>query len=326
MPPSIFFFPRADGHFEMSDGEHENGNNGDVSGDLERKIQAAGRIYQSIKAMRQQNEQQQKKRLLRRRMRSLEDQNSWRKSHITTRQPSLQSVFVVGKGTTAETQSTDGTAMDETGQTTTPHKSRSSDTSSVHSQELERQMSTERHDSGIDRSSLSEGNPSKYDQQDEEELLQLCEEQQDLLERLVLHHQEERQAWDRFRDKLLGVARKGTTTTNDEQRFVEGNRHDQPATFPSDDTARAKMAFELLHELEESKGQIQSLQKCLETKERLHRQQMHEQQTKTEIAHDALALAMQRLETLQELAVHLQSIVMEAQKDKVTNKMGSEAL
>ncbi|KAG7367593.1 hypothetical protein IV203_030264 [Nitzschia inconspicua] len=190
-----------------------------TTNDLEWKIEAAGRMYQSIKLMRLQNEQQQKKRLLRRRMRSLEDEHSWRKSsknlvvvdHHRRQQgsqtngntscPNLEQPVVVS--TLLETVST------------TDVKHRHGDIGRI---EFLQEEHHDDHTTDVNKSLLSEDGTTlsneittfdststhnEQQQQQGEELLKLREEQQDLLERLVRHQQQERSAWDQNHSILI---------------------------------------------------------------------------------------------------------------------------
>lgn len=300
----------------------DDNNNVDVcaqahSKDLEWKIQAAGRMYQSIKAMRRQNEQQQKKRLLRRRMRSLEHQQSWRKTSMNNlRNTSIDTSSIVGDGPDTPT--------------VVGEKSGGADSEPDHDIDaLNSSLLSE------DSTVTSEGADLSKFRQQEEELLQLCEEQQDLLDRLVLHQQNERDSWDRIRqefqaerDSLLkDRERKQWNTPIDpivENDLNENTKEKGEVNLPppTDEVQEVTADSRVVTRTGELEDEIESLKSLLATEEGLRRRQEEEHRVKNQVAYRALETAMHRFESLQELAIHLKSMVANSQKAKIAELKG----
>jgi hypothetical protein len=337
MPPSIFCTPVESRRIDRPNTmEEERGNHHDDTGsnDLECKIQAAGQMYQSIKAMRRQNELQQKKRLLRRRMRSLEDQNSWRKSL------SLRSISV-DSAVTPETHSMSARSTEVGGETMITHNGllldQKGDDPDQQGNDKESQGEVE--NEAVNASLLSEDSilsseAANSGNDQELELLQLCEEQQDLLDRLVRHHQSEKCAWYQSHDMLRQerdiLLKQRDKKVHHANSTKESRSHWETSVAKGDGEDNSSQAKDAVQHppqtLEEPTPQIAVLQAEIKTlenqlmaKEVTHRQKMDEQLSKNQIATNALIVAMQRLETLQELATHLQSIVMESQKSRISN-------
>jgi hypothetical protein len=316
--------------------------------DLEWKIQAAGQMYQSIKDMRHEHEQQhqhKKRLLLRRRMRSLEDQNSWRKLHLCmgdlSSPPILDSDMTMASSKQQQQQSSEVvTSIIKVEQPTMMMM-----TTSIHGKATTATPIDK--NSVIQQQTVSDGSTAsdsenihfKYQQPEQqgEDLLQLCEEQQDLLERLLRHYQDQQKSWDRRhetlrveRDDLLKERRHCMTCALNEPDNKNKNDDDRAETnLDVDKEIRSEIIMEraanstknndseLLQEINQLKDQIQSLQDRLVSEEELHRQQLDEKCAMTIIASSALASAMQRLRKLQELAFDLQSVCHNGDKEGV---------
>jgi hypothetical protein len=275
-------------------------------GNLEQEIQTAQQIYQSIKSMRLQKEQQQKKRRLRQRMRSLENEYTWMKNNNTSQQISEKNTSSVSTDSKSD--------LSDTLHPGSNHSSTSGDETPTFAPRNKKAEQTATLQEDMDESFQSDATV------DPAELLEICEEQQDILELLTIQHGQDLQSWTQKKSILQADLEKvrqerhlwkkraeeslNALESTKAQLMVLEENEEKLKSVQEDNAAKQC-------EIDELRQQVKELTFLLANKEESFEQRMQKEQTKTKVASEALQTATQRFETLQNLVLGLDAAMKE---------------
>ncbi|KAL3904600.1 MAG: hypothetical protein SGILL_010003, partial [Bacillariaceae sp.] len=279
--------PRKTSSFTPPYHDNNNGSNADDD-NLEREIQAAGQIYQSIKNLRMQKE---KKRRLRQRMRSLEDDYTWMKQSHTVSSSSSTGDSETKRLEQTLTTSNLGASLPKTNtlDTTSSHSLTVGDAATVplSSNNLKND------DSGKGEVNMNESFQSDATTLDPAELLEICEEQQDILEQLTERHQNDFESWNDKQSKLQSELEK-SQQERDEWKKMAAKSADElrvakaQASRLRETEEQVQVAVEDLvtkeQEMEQLQQQVETLNLQLANQEKSFEQRIQEEQAKTQVA------------------------------------------